>query len=150
VVLDAGSSRPRRQELLAAVDHAVVSADFARSAFPELEPEQVLQTIHSLGPKSVVLTCGEQGGFWREDSQNGHYPAHQVQVVDTTGAGDAFHGAYLFGLRQGWSMPERCHFAALVAALVCRELGGRSAAPSYAEASLIDHQNEDFPKSASL
>jgi len=58
-------------------------------------------------------------------------PAFQVDVIDTTGAGDAFHGALAFALMKGWD-PLRCfEFASAVAALNCTKLGGRTGLPTY-------------------
>jgi sulfofructose kinase len=96
--------------------------------------EQALRRIHSAGPSKVVITCGSEGGFWMENGEVGRYSAYLVDVVDTTGAGDAFHGAYLFALSRKWEMEKRCRFSSGVAALVCRAMGGRSAAPTYAQA----------------
>ncbi len=133
VVLDAGSPRPRMRELLTMTDHAVVSSDFVRGTYPGLSLEQAAQEILSGGAKAVVITCGEQGGYWREGGRSAYYPAFPVEVLDTTGAGDAFHGAYLYGLGAGWDLPRCCRFASAVAALTCRALGGHTAAPTSAE-----------------
>jgi ribokinase len=133
VVLDAGSPRPRITEILAVSDHAVVSQDFILGTYPNLSADQALQKIAEAGPRSVVITRGEKGGIWFEDGVKGDYNAFPVEVVDTTGAGDAFHGAYLYGLKRGWDMPERCRFASGTAAMVCRGIGGKTAAPTYDE-----------------
>lgn len=61
-------------------------------------------------------------------------PAYPVTVIDTTGAGDAFHGACLYSLLQDWDARETARFANAVAALNCRALGGRTALPTLAEA----------------
>jgi ribokinase len=53
-----------------------------------------------------------------------------VPVVDTTGAGDVFHGAYLFGLLRGWALPAVAEFASATAALKCMTLGGRKGIPT--------------------
>ncbi len=140
VILDAGSPRPHSAEILAVTDHAVVSQDFVRGTYPDLSTERALGRIAEEGPRAAVVTLGEMGGLWYEDGKLGKYEAFPVDVVDTTGAGDAFHGAYLYGLKRGWDMPQRCRFAAAVAALVCRGVGGRSAAPTYNEATLFISQ----------
>jgi sugar/nucleoside kinase (ribokinase family) len=57
-----------------------------------------------------------------------------VQAVDTTGAGDAFHGAFLYGLLQGWELRQVARFANAVAAINCCTLGGRHGLPALAEA----------------
>lgn len=133
VVLDAGSPRDRIEELLAVTDHAVVSQSFVRGTFPGAWIREVLRKIQALGPATVVVTTGSHGGQWRDGLDSGRYAAFDVNVVDTTGAGDAFHGGYLYGLLKGWNIEKRCKFAAGVAAGVCRGLGGRATAPSYPE-----------------
>ncbi|MCX6639455.1 MAG: PfkB family carbohydrate kinase [bacterium] len=144
VILDAGSPRPDWEALLSFTDHSVVSADFLSGTFPGLGVEEALRRIGSFGPKAAVVTQGEQGGYWWSNGQFGRYPAFQTKVVDTTGAGDAFHGGYLYGLLQGWDLPQRCRFASAVAALVCRGLGGRSAAPTLQEVeTLLDSSPSD-------
>jgi sugar/nucleoside kinase (ribokinase family) len=56
-----------------------------------------------------------------------------VDVVDTTGAGDVFHGAFLYGLLQGWKAGDILLFANAVSALKCTRLGGRAGIPRPAE-----------------
>jgi ribokinase len=57
-----------------------------------------------------------------------------VEVADTTGAGDVFHGSYLYGILQGWDLERTVTFASAVAALNCRAIGGRAGIPTLAEA----------------
>jgi ribokinase len=59
--------------------------------------------------------------------------AFPVPVVDTTGAGDVFHGAYLYGLLRGWDLARTAEFAGATAALKCSGLGGRAGIPRLAE-----------------
>ena len=134
VILDAGSPREGINRLLAVTDHAVVSDDFASGTFPGQDAEEAVHRIREMGPKAVVMTQGERGGLWLEDHSEDRYSAYRVALLDTTGAGDAFHGAYLYGLKSGWDMDRRCRFASAVAALVCRGLGGRASAPTLKEA----------------
>jgi sulfofructose kinase len=60
-----------------------------------------------------------------------YQPAFKVGVVDTTGAGDVFHGAFSFGLSKGWEIHRIVEFASAVAAIKCTKLGGRAGIPSY-------------------
>ena len=57
-----------------------------------------------------------------------------MKAVDTTGAGDVFHGAFIFGVLKGWDIERICVFSNAVAALKCRRLGGRAGIPDLAEA----------------
>ncbi|MBU0518087.1 hypothetical protein KKA00_06985 [bacterium] len=133
VVLDAGSPRADIDTLLSLTDHAIVSHDFITGTYGDYDIADAISQIAAHGPSSVVATLGEKGGIWKESNDIGRYDSFQVDVVDTTGAGDAFHGAYLYGLKRGWPMERRCRFAAAVAAMICTKLGGRTAAPTYDE-----------------
>jgi ribokinase len=81
----------------------------------------------------VVETQGETGSFSFSGDEALHVPAFEVEVLDTTGAGDVFHGAYLVGLLQGWDLRLAAQFAAAAAALKCSKLGGRRGIPNFAE-----------------
>ncbi|MBM4080993.1 MAG: sugar kinase, partial [Planctomycetes bacterium] len=59
--------------------------------------------------------------------------AFDVDVVDTTGCGDVYHGAFIFGLLRKWDLRRTAQFASAVAALKCRELGGRAGIPTLPE-----------------
>ena len=59
--------------------------------------------------------------------------AFPVQAVDTTGAGDVYHGAYIYGLLQGWDMPACMRFASAMSALKCRRIGAREGIPRLPE-----------------
>lgn len=83
----------------------------------------------SLGPEIVVVTLGEHGSYTLTASAAFSTAPFPVTVVDTTGAGDVFHGAYLYGLLQGWDLASTAEFAGATAALKCTQLGGRVAIP---------------------
>lgn len=78
-------------------------------------------------------THGEAGSFTFGGDEQFHTPAFAVEVLDTTGAGDVFHGAYLVGLLQGWDLRLTAQFATATAALKCTKLGGRRGIPDFAE-----------------
>ena len=62
-----------------------------------------------------------------------HTPSFDVEVLDTTGCGDVFHGAYIVGQLHGWGLRETAQFASAVAALKARKLGGRAGIPTFDE-----------------
>ncbi len=57
----------------------------------------------------------------------------EVKAVDTTGAGDVFHAGFIYGLLQNWEIVDILRFANAVAALKCRDLGGRKGIPTLEE-----------------
>ncbi|MGI5174297.1 carbohydrate kinase family protein [Treponema sp. OMZ 840] len=90
-----------------------------------------LLEIAQWGPKIVIGTQGGEGCFAVIDGKVVHFPAYRVPVVDTTGAGDVFHGAFLVGFLEGMDLHTNIRFASAVAALKCTKIGGRSGIPGY-------------------
>jgi len=80
-----------------------------------------------------MITLGEDGCIWLEDGAVRRCPAFAVEVVDTTGCGDVFHGAFTFGMARGWDVAANVRFASAAAALKCRALGGRTGIPAYGD-----------------
>ena len=81
----------------------------------------------------MIMTKGEDGCFISTTQEHYHVPAFQVSVVDTTGAGDTFHGAFLVGLHKGYDLRRTVQFASAVAALKCTKLGGQAGIPTFEE-----------------
>jgi ribokinase len=137
VMLDAGSVRAGMAELVRLSDYVVASEVFANDFAPGASLPEAARCIYQAGEpylKAAVVTAGERGGVGLSPAGEFTYPGFPVEVVDTTGAGDVFHGAFDYGLLQGWPLPETARFASAVAALKCRALGGRQAIPTLAEA----------------
>jgi sugar/nucleoside kinase (ribokinase family) len=102
---------------------------------------EVAEQIRQLGSGVAAITDGERGCWCATPNGPLHIPAFAVDVVDTTGAGDVFHGAFLVGITRGWDLARSLTFAAAVAALKCRVLGGRAGIPTMEEAlALVDHR----------
>ena len=77
----------------------------------------------------MYVTQGRDGCFWLENGALCHQPGFEVNVVDTTGAGDVFHGALAVSLGQKWPAADAVRFASAVAALKCTKPGGRAGIP---------------------
>lgn len=130
VVLDAGTLREGSLDLASAVDVLIASARFADPLVgSEAGPEKALEALRGLGPKVVVMTMGHKGSLGWDGGEVVWMEAFPVEAVDTTGAGDVFHGGYIYGLLQKWSMKECMRFASAAAALKCREIGARKGIP---------------------
>jgi len=80
----------------------------------------------NLGPKLVAITQGEDGCLIASREKRVQVPAFRVNVVDTTGAGDAFMGGLSYGLLQGWDLERAGLFANACAALCCTKVGARA------------------------
>jgi len=136
VVFDAAgvpADRALLGEALALTDVMIVSAEFARKFHPAGGPADAAEAIRRAGPPVAVVTGGPEGAWLAAAGESFHQGAFEVDVVDTTGAGDVFHGAFLIGLLESWPLRRTCAFAAASAALACRALGGRTAIPDRAE-----------------
>ena len=81
-----------------------------------------------------MVTLGDQGGVCYAKGEYFTYPAFEVDVVDTTGAGDVFHGAFIRGMLEGWELENAVEFASAVAAIKCTKLGGRAGIPDFESA----------------
>jgi len=129
-LLDAGSLHQGTELIAGEVDYLVVSEKFARQYCETDDMHQALHCLSGILDKQhVVITLGERGLLWSHDGQAGVMPALAVDVVDSTGAGDAFHGAFALGLARGMGWFELLHFASAAGALTCTKLGARSALP---------------------
>ncbi len=133
VLLDAGSARPGMFELARCCDYVVASEVFAEGLGWELTPQALLKKSAALGSRALTITLGERGSITVADGRIIRMPAFKVEAVDTTGAGDVFHGGYIFGLLHGWELERIVRFASAVAAIKCRQMGGRTGIPRLDE-----------------
>jgi sulfofructose kinase len=134
VVIDMNRLCGHTREVLPFVDCAIVGEPFVESLGAGGDHVAACRTIQDLGPARVVVTLGRRGLVYLDGPHLGHLPAFDVETVDTTGAGDVFHGAFCLGLVWGLAMEKNLHFASAVAALKCRRLGGRAGIPTRDEA----------------
>jgi ribokinase len=100
----------------------------ARQLTGETDYEGMARKLLTFGPKMVAVTLGGEGCLIASERQIVHQPAFKVQVVDTTGAGDAFMGGLSFALLQGWPEDRVAAFANACAALCCTKVGARALA----------------------
>ncbi len=134
VVLDLEREKPLSTELLAAASHPVLPRRYALEASGCDSVEDAGRALLARGPEVVVITLGPDGATGFRGDQMIHQPAIPVApVIDTTGAGDVFHGAFAYGVALGWDLGQNLRFSAAVAALKCRRLGGRAGIPTMDE-----------------
>lgn len=122
------------------VTHLIASEECAQAVAGEVwaegQLESALLPLQAREGQTVGVTLGERGFMYRAgDSVRQdvrHLPAYPVEVIDTTGAGDVFHGAYAYALACGRNADECAHFAGAAAALSCRGVG-REAIPTLGE-----------------
>jgi len=138
-VLDAGSVHKGTHMLAGAVDYLVASEKFACAWCETDDPEKALPQLAKLAPV-VAITRGARGTLWSRHGEQGCTPAFIVHAVDSTGAGDAFHGAFSLAVARSMGWQETLRFASAAGALACTRLGARTAQPDAEQVgALLDH-----------
>jgi ribokinase len=124
---------PGFAELLALVDHLIISLSFARQLTGEAQPDAAAKKLWNSARQAVVLTDGAAGCWSLTAEEPGavrHLRAFPVDAVDTTGCGDVFHGAYAAALVSGRKLGDCIRFAAAAAAIKATRRGGQSGIPT--------------------
>jgi sulfofructose kinase len=108
------------------VDYLVASSEFPTAWTGETDPFKALQNIQNeYGMRVAAMTLGAHGALALENGRFHYAPAFVVNCVDTTGAGDVFHGAFCYAVLEGMPMREALDFSNAMAALNCTALGAR-------------------------
>jgi sulfofructose kinase len=128
------------QNLVPYADILICGSGFGRALTGFTDLWQAGEAMLSLGPQIVVQTEGKDGSYTLTAAERFHTPAFDVDVVDTTGAGDVFHGAYLVGLLHDWDLQTTALFSSAVSAIKCTHLGGRKGIPTYEQTLAFLHQ----------
>ena len=133
VSLDAGGLYAGIERLLPYVDILIPSAEFALGLTGKMEIEAAMYALNEkYAPEILVVTDGSNGGYYWQNGQANHYDSVKVKAVDTNGAGDTFHGAFIAAYCYGKSLQECCEYASKVAAYKCMHTGARTYALSKA------------------
>jgi sulfofructose kinase len=127
------SSDPRLPDLVRQVDHLILGVDMAHRLTGESDPVAAVRALSGAERACCVVTAGNRGCWYSQrGGQVQHVPALEVEVVDTTGCGDVFHGAYAASLTQGESVDQAVRVATVAAGLKATQPGGRSGIPDRA------------------
>jgi sulfofructose kinase len=150
VVLDAsktnhGSVGQEMRDLVGRVDYLICGSGFSRALTGIQDVAEAGKAVLEMGPQVFVETLGAEGSITVTREEQFRTPSFKVEVVDTTGAGDVFHGAYIVGLLHGWDLHRVAQFSSAVSALKCRSLGGRAGIPRFQDViSFLKEQNCGF------
>jgi len=138
VSFDGGAHRyrPEMKQLVPLCDISIIARDFAEQYTGETGVAEAARYIAAEGPRLVVITQGEEGSWIHpREGRAFHQPAFLLsKVVDTTGCGDSYHGAFLFALLRGFELEKAAALASAVAALNTQCLGGRAGLPTLERA----------------
>ena len=101
-------------------------AEFALGLTKETSIEAAMYALNEkYHPEILVVTDGSNGGYYYQNGQAVHYDSVKVKAVDTNGAGDTFHGAFVTAYCRGMNLPNACQFASQVAGYKCANKGVR-------------------------
>ena len=135
-VLNPSPPRQLPEDVLAACDPLIVNEHEARVLLgPDAAetPAQWAQTLLARGPRSVVVTLGEEGALIADTTEVAHVPSVKVDAVDTTGAGDSFTAALAWRLGLGESLAQAAAYAARVGAAAVTRQGAQASFPNAEE-----------------
>lgn len=147
--LDGGSKRDRTDELLGLIDVAVVSELLCEQY--QLPPSDMLAFLHAQGCKVAGVTLGAQGAVWSQDAGPVNilpaYPLPTKRVIDTNGAGDIFHGAYMYSYlndpAKSWA--EHFDFARAASTHSIQFLGNEASLPQLKDIAAVQAEFGDTP-----
>lgn len=149
-VVDAGRVTPELLELCKYMKYIVSSKGFAETVtglkFDFENPQSLVSVYSKLQDKypnsNIVITLEEHGALYQMDNQIKIMPGLKVNAADTTGAGDIFHGAFVYGLANGFDMDKIITYANIAAGLSVGKIGSRLSIPSLSE--VVDYYNSKF------
>ena len=134
ITVDTGDNSPRAFEFFGITDTLIANEAWPRGLSEDGDVVSAMQKARQAGTKTVVVTLGERGCIALDGDEVLEIPAFDnVPIVDTTGAGDVFHGAYVTAWVEGWDLPSRLRYASAVSAIKCGKLGGRTGIPTRAQ-----------------
>jgi sulfofructose kinase len=126
VSVDVDTIYPGFGGVLASCDYLIASSEFPAQWTSERDPLRALTRLQDeYNMRVAAMTLGAHGALARVDGNFVYSPAFVVNCVDTTGAGDVFHGAFCYAVLEGMPMRETLEFSNAMAALNCTHLGAR-------------------------
>jgi sulfofructose kinase len=126
VCIDLDTVVPDCRPLLEKTDFLIASSNFASEFTGIADPEESLRALRGCFGGFLVVTLGAAGAKAWVGDQCISFPGIEINAVDTTGAGDIFHGAFLYGLLSNWPLARIMNFANTAAGLSCLHLGART------------------------
>lgn len=135
-ILDAGCYKANNIKLAKLVDYLVCSEDFARdfseveSLYSEENIKLAFRKLEELNKNNVIITIGENGCLYKENGKVVNQATYKVDAIDTTGAGDIFHGAFAYCITKDYDMKEVLKISSIAAALSVSKIGGRVSIPA--------------------
>ena len=143
VSLDAGAPYPGIDQLLPLVDVLIPSEEFSlKYTGCKTAEEAAAQLYEKFHPEVLIITQGSKGGFIWDNGKAVRYPVFPVKAVDSNGAGDTFHGAFVAARVKGMEGAEAAAFASATSALKCTRVGAQEGIPGFEEVQSFMKENE--------
>jgi sulfofructose kinase len=134
VSLDVDTVYPGFDCVLKHVDYLVASSSWPAKWTAEKDPFLALTRLQrEYSMRVAAMTLGDRGSLALEQGRWTYSPAFEVRCVDTTGAGDVFHGAFCYAMLAGMQMQSALDFSNAAAALNCTAIGARGHIPARSE-----------------
>lgn len=150
VLADLDTVYKKVEQIFPLIDYLIASANFLPAVTGHNDPFRVLEYMaREFKVRAPGMTLGRDGALVLIDGRFHYSPGFVVETVDTTGAGDTFHGAFAYGLLQGWEIGRILDFSNAMAGLNCTRLGARGGIATRAEAEKLmrtgaRHRNRDY------
>jgi len=145
-VLDAGSMRESTVSLAKQTSYLIASSNYATSLTQSEDPKDWLSSLGNHAP-FVAITQGSRGVHWKNNrGETGALAAKDISVIDTTGAGDVFHGAFALAISKGTDFLKALTWANEVAAISTTQKGGRTSSPIHANVPQLEQIAQKLKK----
>ena len=131
---DAGGTYPGIERLLPYDDVLIPSEEFSLKITRSGDAVEAAKKLDAqYHPETLIITQGSRGGFIWQDGKELRYPVYPVQAVDSNGAGDTFHGAFVAARIRGMDVYDAACFASATSALKCTRFGAQQGIPHFDE-----------------
>jgi sugar/nucleoside kinase (ribokinase family) len=146
-MVDIDKVEPLTSELIREIDFVITSSRFPRLYTGISDQKKALLELQKHITGFLCATLGHEGAIALINGEFLHMEGFRVNAVDTTGAGDVFHGGFIYGLLKNWEVSEILRFANAASAIKCRDMGGRTGIPSLEEIQRFLSEKRSLKKS---
>lgn len=138
VVVNPAPAKEIPDKILNKIDYLVLNqseSELLTKIYPEsqMECNSVVSKLRKYGVKNIIITLGKEGAYYAVDNLEGLVPTIDVEVVDTTGAGDTFIGMLVFGLWKGYEIKDVIKYSVVAGALACTKENAHDYVPTLRE-----------------
>ena len=138
VVVNPAPAKEIPDKILKKIDYLVLNqseSELLTRIYPEsqMECSSVVSKLRKYGVKNIIITLGKEGAYYAVDNLEGLIPTIDVEVVDTTGAGDTFIGMLVFGLWKGYEIKDVIQYSVVAGALACTKENAHDYVPTLRE-----------------